>query len=215
MKVITIIVTRNKSCHVKTLHTLLILNMQMIQKQKQNTLAFVEDDPFKISSLITSSLANYDRILFIDYGVGMLSHDDLNTVSEPIEPGYHCMVYPGVKQDINWVMVKDKLTNKSEEAIAQMGSDFDTEVSTKIKGCVYKVSSTNPKCFILECKGVLKSMKDKKNGLIIPSKKEEIFKRFIQKGVKICAYTKANLTIFYQYESLGNLSRSFGVSKTC
>lgn len=213
MKVITIIVTRNKSCHVKTLHTLLILNMQMAQKQEHNMLAFVEDDPFKISSLITSSLPNYDRLIFIDYGVGMLSHDDINTVSQSFEPGYHCMVYPGITRDINWDMVKDKLTNKIEEPIAQMGSGFDTEVSTKIKGYLYKVSSTNPKCFVLDCKGILKSMKDKKNGLIIPSKREEMFNRFIQRGVKICAHTKAKLTIFYQYESLGNLSRSFGVSQ--
>ena len=53
MKFASIIVTRNKSCHVKTLHTILRFNLFCLQKGGvENEVVFVNDDPFEKSEII-------------------------------------------------------------------------------------------------------------------------------------------------------------------
>ena len=46
MNLATIIVTRSKSCHVKTLHAVLRLNMRCLQKSIDNQIVYVNDNPF-------------------------------------------------------------------------------------------------------------------------------------------------------------------------
>ena len=69
MKLATIIVTRSKSCHVKTLHTILQLNIKCIQKGWEQRILFVNDDPYEKADMIEKSLKEYDRTLFIDFGI--------------------------------------------------------------------------------------------------------------------------------------------------
>ena len=69
MKVTTIVVTRSGSCHVKTLHTILRMNIQCIQKDVQNQILFVNDDPYAKADAIQKYIKDTDRIFFIDFGV--------------------------------------------------------------------------------------------------------------------------------------------------
>jgi hypothetical protein len=72
MKLATIIVTRSKSCHVKTLHTVLRLNLMCIQSGGvQNEVVYVNDDPYEKSDIIQRYMKTVDRILFIDFSVAM------------------------------------------------------------------------------------------------------------------------------------------------
>ena len=58
MKFAPIIVTRSKSCHVKTLHTILRFNLMCLQKGNiENEVVFVNDDPFNKAETIQKYLS--------------------------------------------------------------------------------------------------------------------------------------------------------------
>ena len=69
MQLTTVIVTRNVSISVKTLHTLLKLNIVCLQKNIANELVFVRDDPFEKYDILMKKLKHCDRILWIDYSL--------------------------------------------------------------------------------------------------------------------------------------------------
>ena len=71
MKFTTVIVTRNSAAHVKTLHTVLKLNIRTIRAGIQNELCFVNDDPFEIADVIEDRMKTCDRIVMIHYGVNI------------------------------------------------------------------------------------------------------------------------------------------------
>ena len=68
MNIVTILVTRSKSCHVKTLHTVLRINVQCLQKNINNQIAYVDDDTFLKAEMVQHYIKNNDRIIFIDFG---------------------------------------------------------------------------------------------------------------------------------------------------
>ena len=83
MRLATIVVTRSKSCHVKTLHTVLRLNLMCIQsKGIQNEVVYVNDDPYEKSNIIQKYMKTADRILYIDFGVSM----DEGSIAQVFKP---------------------------------------------------------------------------------------------------------------------------------
>ena len=83
MKVTTVIVTRSGSCHVKTLHTILRMNIQCIKNNIQNQIVFVNDDPYAKADAIQKYVKDTDRIFFIDFGIQV----DDESVSHVVNPG--------------------------------------------------------------------------------------------------------------------------------
>lgn len=212
MHICTIVATRNKSVHVRTLHTLLQLNMVCMQHGVQQEITFIKDDPFEKSSAISRKLKTCDRILFIDYAI-QIDRETIPKIFEKVE-GWNCLVFPCVTEGINWSQFKTKVKSGSTEPIEQMGLEFDTEVGAKISDGIYKVKKTNPKCWVMETKSVLKLMKEKKGeGLKLPSKNDELFEKMLQKNVKIAAYTKANIQTIFSHECLGNILNASGVTQ--
>ena len=69
MKFATIIVTRSKSCHVKTLHSILKFNLMCLQNNCENEIVFVNDDPFYKADTIAKYIKTHERLLFIDFGI--------------------------------------------------------------------------------------------------------------------------------------------------
>ena len=93
MKLATIIVTRSKAVHVKTLHTVLRLNLYCIQKRDtQNEVVYVNDDPYDKSASIQKYMKSADRILFIDFGVSL----DEGSIGQVLADnnGVGCVVFP-------------------------------------------------------------------------------------------------------------------------
>jgi hypothetical protein len=214
MLICLLIVTRNASAAVKTLHNILNINTICLQNNVQIEINFVNDDPFEKTKTIMKKLKTSDRLVFIDYGVSM----DIETtkrVIQPFETGWHGVVFPAVCEGVDWDMFKDKLKNKCEEPIEQIGLNFDTDVEGKMFGeDNYKVKRTIPKCWILSSKAVCKVMKGPKgSGLSIPAQPSEMFEKFLSKGLKLYAYTGARLNITYQHECLGNILNMTGVTK--
>jgi hypothetical protein len=214
MKIATIIVTRGRSCHVKTLHTILRFNILCIQSGAiQNEVVFVNDEPFEKSDTIHTFMKTHDRIFFIDFGI----HVDDESMKMVINKndGYGVVVFPGVKEGINWTMFKEKVLSESTEPIEQMGLDFDTEVIAKVVDNIYTVKTTGAKSWVLMCKNGVKQVKDKRTGTYkIHPKLDVMFCKFKEHGVRIVAFTAAKLIQTYSHECIGNIVNSSGVKAT-
>jgi len=213
MKIITILTTRSKSCHVKTLHTILRLNIKCLERGVHNEIIFVNDDPYEKSEAISIAVKKTpDKILFIDFGVGM--DDDSILQAFEKHDGIGCLVFPGVKEGIDWGLFKAKVRDDNcEEPSSQMGLNFDTEVGKKISNNIYAVDSTSAKVWLMNCKNATKFMKDKKTGnfKILP-RAEQMFQKFKENGMKIHAFTAAKLTMTYSHECISNILNAAGVS---
>ena len=213
MKLATVIVTRSKSCHVKTLHTILRLNIRCLENRWEQKIFFVNDDPFEKAEMIQSCMKDYDRVLFVDFGIQM---DDASIahIFSPMD-GVGVLVYPGVTEGIDWEMFKDKIKSESNEPIAQMGLYFDTDVSKEISDDIYQVKATKARCWIMNSKNVAKTIKDKKTGSYkIYPKMDSMFEKFKQHGVKINAFVGAKLTATYGHECIANILNTAGVQAT-
>lgn len=213
MKLASIIVTRSKSCHVKTLHTILRLNIRCLENRWEHKIHFVNDDPFEKADMIESCMKDYERVLFVDFGIQM---DDasIHHIFDNMD-GLGVLVYPAVTEGIDWDMFKDKIRSDSKEPIAQMGLYFDTDVSKEISDDIYQVKDTRARCWVMNTKNVAKTIKDKKTGKYkIYARMESMFDKFKQHGVKINAFVGAKLTATYGHECISNILHTAGVQAT-
>jgi hypothetical protein len=207
MKIVTLLVTRSKSCHVKTLHSVLRINITCLQKGFDNEIAYVDDDPFMKAETIQRYMKSHDRIIFVDFGVGL----DDNSIAQCFEKHTNvgCLVFPGVKEGVDWELFKSKVKDGSSEPVGQMGLHFDTEVGMKISDNIYRVDSTNAKAWFMNTKNVIKSIKDKKSSKWTVNPK--MFEKFIEQSVRIYAFTAAKLTMTYTHECVSNILNAAGV----
>ena len=210
-KFFTILVTRNKSCHVRTMHTILIMNQLCALRNIIQDISFVKDDRCVITDTITKKMkdSSGDRIIFFDYGVSIANHDTIAKMLDKFDAGGHCMVLPCVTEGIDWERFKD--TIESDEPLHQKGLHFDTEVSLTEVGDIRPVTRTNPVCWCWDIKPVNKLMKVKGEGLRLPPKNSDLFEKLISKKVKVTALTTAELMTVYPHECLGNILNSSGV----
>ena len=207
MNIATIIVTRSKSCSVKTLHTILRLNMLCLQKNINNEITYVNDDPFEKAEMIQKCMKKHERLVFIDFGISM-DQESIEQLFHKHE-GVGCLVFPGVREGIDWDLFKSKVKSGSTEPISQMGLHFDTEVGKLVSENIYQVISTDPKVWMMNTKNVIKNIKDKKTGnwKIYP----KTFEKFWEQGVKMYAFTAAKLTMTYTHECISNIMNAAGV----
>lgn len=205
MKLATILVTRSKSCHVKTLHTVLRINIKCIQKNIDNEITYVDDEPFQKADMVQKYMKTHDRIIFIDFGISM---DDA-TIAQCFEPHEHvgCLVFPGVKEGVDWELFKSKVKSESTEPIEQMGLNFDTEIGMKISDDIYRVKSTEAKAWMMNTKNVMKTLK-KSGGVKVYAK---MFEKFLEQDVRIYAFTASKLTMTYTHECVSNILNAAGV----
>ena len=214
MKLVTVVVTRNNSCHVKTLHTILRFNIQCIQNGLvQNEVMFIDDDPHKKSELFSNLMKTNDRIFFIDFGI----HVDDNSLRMVLDKNdnYGVVVFPGVKEGVNWEAFKKKIKEGSTEPLEQMALEFDTDVIASVTEDVYTVKTTSAKSWVMMVKPVLKSIRDRRTGNYrIHPKMDVMFSQFKEQGVRLVAYTAAKLIHTYPHECIGNIINSSGVKAT-
>jgi hypothetical protein len=206
MHYILFVVTRNKSISVKTLHTLLVVNRGL---GENNTceMIFVDDNAYARQEALLKKIKHCDRVVWFDYSVH-IDNESLVKLFGKFVNGYQCLVLPSVIDKVDWDSFKKKITSGSKEPIYQMALEFDTEVDRCIGDNLYTVTKTNPKCWAIDTKPVLKLLKGE--GLKISPK---FFETFLEKGVKIYAATDAHITLTYSHECLGNILQSAGVTR--
>ena len=108
-----------------------------------------------------------------------------------------------------------KVREGSTEPPAQMGLEFDTEVIAKVVDNIHTVKTTSAKSWVLMTGRVLKSIRDKRTGTYkIHPKSNVMFAKFKEFGVRIVAFTAANLIHTYSHECIGNIINSTGVKAT-
>jgi len=205
MKLVTILVTRSKSCHVKTLHAVLRLNIRCLQKKIDNQIAYVDDDPYKKAEMVEKYMKTHDRIFFIDFGIG-IDDASLDQVMENHE-GVGCLVFPGVEEGVDWEMFKEKIKNDTDEPVSQMGLNFDTDVGSAVSKDIRKVNSTSAKVWMMNTKNVTKTIQKSKDSKISP----KMFEKFLRQNVRVYAFTAAKLTITYTHECVSNILNAAGV----
>ena len=207
MKLSLLLGTKNKSLSVKTLHSILKLNILLLQRGIHTNISFVNENPFTISETITRDIKKYDRIIFISYSI-YVDETSLEKLIGDIPKGYNGIILPAVTEGIDWDMFRNKVKSGVDtEPYSQMGLNFDTEVGTKINEDFWAVKSTDPKAWVLDCNNSLKHLKEKKgHGVKIPPRVRDLFSK-----LKMCAFTKAELTVTYTHECLGNILEAAGV----
>jgi hypothetical protein len=214
MHIISIVVTRNVSVSVKSLHSLLNLNKICAQFKHTHDINFVRDDPVTKNSMILKSMKHCDRLVFIDYGV-YVDDNSLVCMTEKFPPGYGCFVCPCVTDKLSWDLFKKKILSGSTETVSQMALEFDTEVSNIVPNCppsIRNVVSTVPRCWAWDTKMMLKSLKGQKGeGISLPLTPEDLFKKIKERGVRICAFTDAKLVVTFSHECVGNILESANV----
>ena len=181
MNLRTVVITRNKTFNVRTLHMILKLNILCIKNGIVNDISFVNDD---VESRKNAFNIPYNRLVWIEYGVS-LDNDSLITLVRPIPvPSYTSIIYPAVKEGVDWNIFKEKSIQDSSEPTYQYGMSFDTDVSECMYDMYYKViTSENPKIWLVD------------NDTIDDS---------ILRGASL-AYVKADVTVAYSYECFGNI----------
>lgn len=207
MKFITVLISRNKACHVKTLHTVLKLNLLCMQRGHGNEIMFCNDDPYEKSDTIEKLLKRdeVDRIFFVEYGV-CVDPGSLEQVVTADYDGMGVLVFPGATEGIDWDAFKKKVLAKSDEPNAQKGLHFDTLIGErKVAEHVYAVKETAARAWVMNTKAVRKKI-DK---TIAPGPK--MFAKLKDQGVKIYAYTEARLTMTYTHEAVSNILGAAGI----
>ena len=178
----------------------------------QHNIIFVNDDPFQRVELIMKQLKNSERLAFIDYSV-YVDNDTIDKMFVTQFDQFSCLVFPCVTEGIKWDAFKTNLN--TTEPSSQIALDFDTTLGQKIGDSLYRVQATEPKCWIMDTKPIIKALRDRKGeGIKLPAKNVEMFQRLTEKGVKICAYTACRLTVTYPHECLSNILESAGVKAT-
>jgi hypothetical protein len=149
-----------------------------------------------------------ERLIFMDYGVS-LDADSLYKAAEPFDK-YNLLVFPAVKEGINWGRFKSRTLAGTNEPAYQRGLEFDTEVDRKIGDSLYLIKSSDARAWAMDVKAV-----EKKAKAVIKNKyetAEDFFKALLNFDVKICAFTAAKVTMHFTHECFGNILEAAGVN---
>lgn len=193
--------TINRSITVTTLH--MLLNLTCFLFSRGHSIEIHYTDSIKtLERLIKSG----EKVLWVSYG-SSLDGESFGTL---IDTKYDVVVYPAVKENVNWSKFKENID--SSEPKNQIALEFDTELSNKIKDFFWTIKSTNPSIFFIDCKSVNKKMIQ--NKMKFSNDVEVLFQRFLESKIQCVAYTLANITVQRQHECIGNILESFHV-KTC
>jgi hypothetical protein len=150
-----------------------------------------------------------DRLLFMDYGVSV-DPDCLYKACEPFEKGYNVMVFPAVREGINWNRFKSRTLDGSEEPVGQRGLEFDTKLDKKLSESIYTVLTTDARAWAMDVKQTEKKAKN-----VIKMKFDsatDFFDKLKDSDIKICAFSGARCTVHFAHECFGNILETSGVN---
>jgi hypothetical protein len=168
---------------------------------------FVED-----RTVLPKIIKSGERIFWMDYGTN-LNSEILHTVVEPFEKGVHILVFPCVKEGIDWKMFEKKTMEGSSEPAGQRGLTFDTEVGKKLANGMYECQSTSARVWVMDSKPVDKKLRGGKEVVKLPTEgsSEKMFKTLQTQGIKIGVMSEALVVCHFIHECFGNILEASGV----
>jgi len=153
-------------------------------------------------------------LVFFDHGT---SFDLRPLLSTPWQKACSMLIIPSLKNVIDWDRFKDVCTKDMEEPIGQRALVFDTQVNEKkpIPGPgtqLYPVTNSDARVFLLDCKQVLRKLKDKKGNFIqVPLKSTEWTRFLKERGVQIAAAVDIPCTNTIAHKCVSGLGKSNGL----
>lgn len=206
-----LLVTKNRSIAVRTLHLCLSLNAVCAHNKIMIEFFFTEDYENNVIEEIQKHLKSDKRLIVIEYGCSA-DRECVKPLVEQFHEG-QITVIPVPKAGVDWEMFKRKVMAESDEPTSQMGLNFDTEVIKKLPNGKWSVLKTNPRIWAMDTKQTYKRLKDKKGNIVkLPLKRAEFFDKLISSGVKITASIEHKTTCLFQHECVSNILNSHGVS---
>lgn len=200
-----IVVTRNKSIAVSTLHSLMMIQMHSQMRNVHTEVVFADG-----LSVLPKHIKTGERIVWFEYGTN-LDHDTIPRLFGTMEKDIRCVVFPAVLEGIDWTMFREKTVQGSKEPVHQRGLHFDTNVTKKIVGTdLWDVESTKACVWVMDTKQINKKLKsvDKK---VSCESYESLFAQLKALNIRIAAYPGAQVIRHYTHECLGNILEVPGV----
>lgn len=199
-------VTRNKSICASTLHTMMNMHMLCMMRGTHLDIHFV-DDMSGLQKVIKSG----ERIFWMDYGTN-LNQEILGKVIDPFDKGVQVLVFPSVKEGIDWDRFEKKTKAGTTEPSEQRGLNFDTVPGKKIAPGLYECVKTAARVWAMDTKPIDKKLRGSK----VPTKlktgtNEEMFDHLAAMGIKIGVASEAIVVCHYVHECFGNILEAAGV----
>jgi hypothetical protein len=170
--------------------------MYAIQMNEQIVVHYIPD-----VQMLSKYMKNADRLIFFDYGVS-INPECIARMCKPFPKGYHMMLFPAVKEGIDWVAFKKKTLEGTPEPPSKRGLTFDTEIGKHIVEDLYEVKSTTARVWAMDPKKIKTKWGP------------DFFEKLLSEGTKICACTGARCTVHYIHKCIANILETSGVTVT-
>lgn len=198
--------TRNKAICATTLHTMMNIHVLCMQRGAHLEIHFV-DDKASLPKIIKSG----ERIFWMEYGTN-LNNDILPKILDPMPKNLSILVFPSVKEGINWDQFARKSRTGSTEPAHQRGLAFDTEVGKKISDGLHECTKTSARVWLMDAKPVDKKLRGGKTPVVLPlTDNEAMFSRLASLDLKIGVVTTAVVICHFVHECFGNILEAAGV----
>jgi hypothetical protein len=209
-----VVVDVNHQIAVRTLSVLIGLTSQLTKQGVDWEVNYSSNDSEDKREWVTQGLKKYDTLVFFDHGT---SFDLRPLLSTPWQKACSMLIIPSLKNVIDWDRFKDVCTKDMEEPLGQRALVFDTQVNEKkpIPGPgtqLYPVTNSDARVFLLDCKQVLRKLKDKKGNFIqVPLKSTEWTRFLKERGVQIAAAVDIPCTNTIAHKCVSGLGKSNGL----
>jgi hypothetical protein len=145
----------------------------------------------------------------MEYGTN-LDEGSLVKAILPFDKNIQVLVFPAVKEGINWQMFAKKTMAGTTEPVNQRGLEFDTAVGKKLADSLYEVTGTEARVWAMDAKPVDKKLRGEKVPVKLPLD-ESMFRVLQGQGIKIGALTSATVICHFVHECVGNILETAGV----
>jgi hypothetical protein len=197
-------VTKNKAISATTLHTIMNIHMQCMMRGIHLDISFVHD-----KSSLPKMIKSGERIIWFEYSTN-LDDESIAKAILPFDKNIQILVFPAVKEGVNWEAFSKKTKAGSTEPVNQRGLEFDTVVGKKIGESLYEVTSTEARVWAMDSRPVDKKIRGDKVPVKLPAD-ESMFSVLQRVGIKIGALTSATVICHFVHECVGNILETAGV----
>ena len=186
--------TRNKSISATTLHTAMNLHGLCMMRGQHIEIHFVED-----KSTLPKVIKTGERIFWMEYGTN-LNNEILLKAVDPFEKGVQVLVFPSVREGINWEQFEKK---------TKAGS---LELGKKLADGLYECAKTSARVWAMDAKAVDKKLRGGKVPIALPlDNNEKMFDTLAKTGLKIGVASEAIVVCHFVHECFGNILEAAGV----
>jgi len=209
-----VVVDVNHQIAVRTLSVLIGLTSQLTKQGVPWEVNYSSNDSEDKRAWFINGLKKYDTLVFLDHGT---SFDLRPLLSTPWQKACSMLIIPSLKKTLDWKRFKETCTLEIEEPLGQRALQFDTEVNEKkpISGPgtqLYLVTNSDARVFLLDCKQVLRKLKDKKGNFIqVPLKSTEWVRFLKERSVQIAAAVDIPCTNTIAHKCVSGLGKSNGL----